>query len=100
MVFSKNVFFPGWYFFDWRGSFRFSRLVFSFVRQIVKNKFATYFKLLMENLTVVEMGAYISAPLASQQLQHLGAKVTSVKRPSTARGAMDERRWNDDLQDA
>jgi len=47
----------------------------------------------LAGVTVVEFGAYLAGPLVGLHLRHLGARVISVLRPQSARGAKEEAEW-------
>jgi crotonobetainyl-CoA:carnitine CoA-transferase CaiB-like acyl-CoA transferase len=46
----------------------------------------------MENINVLEIGTYWSAALVTTYLSKFGCRVTTVTRPATIRGAVEERR--------
>lgn len=48
-------------------------------------------------MRVVEFGTYLAAPLTGRYLADVGLDVVCVVRPSTARGAADERAWADPM---
>eukprot|EP00930_Biecheleria_cincta_P083171 TRINITY_DN72796_c0_g1_i1.p1 TRINITY_DN72796_c0_g1~~TRINITY_DN72796_c0_g1_i1.p1 ORF type:complete len:1074 (+),score=189.28 TRINITY_DN72796_c0_g1_i1:74-3295(+) len=47
----------------------------------------------LEGITVVEFGTYLVGPLVGLHLRHLGARVISIVRPRSARGAPEEASW-------
>jgi len=47
----------------------------------------------LAGVTVIEFGAYLAGPLVGLHLRHLGARVISVVRPLSSRGAQDEADW-------
>ena len=47
----------------------------------------------LDGVSVLEIGTYLAAPLATLHLANLGASVCAIKRPIDSRGAREEEKW-------